>query len=112
MSFSRVLVLFANRSYKWKGETCSKKASRRKERQCEGRKDMEMQNVVQRRNGSGTGSGAGFAGNRGRPVSIPQNRRPVTAKGNKDHVVIRAIRKMKIVGLRQALKPGISKAER
>jgi len=73
---------------------------------------MEMQNVVQRRNVGVSGSGAGPSGNRGRPVTVPQNRRPVTAKGKEDHVVIRAIRKMKIVGLRQALKPGISKAER
>jgi len=73
---------------------------------------MEMQNVVQRRNVSGSGSGAGLAGYPGRPVTVPHNRRPVTSKGKEDHVVIRAIRKMKIVGLRQALKPGISKAER
>jgi len=73
---------------------------------------MEMQNVVQRRNVGGSGSGAGSASNRGRPVTVPQNRRPVTAKEKEGHVFIRAIRKMKIVGLRKALKPGISKAER
>jgi len=81
-------------------------------KKAEERKDMEMQNVVQRRNVGGSGSGGGPASNRGRPVTVPENRRPVTAKGKEDHVVIRAIRKMKTVGLRQALKPGISKAER
>jgi len=74
---------------------------------------LNLQNLHQRRNAGGNNGTATLPRDNhelrdaGREI-----RRPATAQRQEDSAFVQAIRKMKLVGLRQAFKPGTSMKER
>jgi len=76
---------------------------------------LNLQNLYRRRNRADGGNNGTTAGvprdNHEPPEGRRDIRRAPTAQPQEDSVLVRAIRKMKLVGLRQAFKPGTSMKE-